>query len=390
MGTRPECLHVASLDNGRNEGTDQLVLPRKVVVEVAAAVHDALGHAGYPTVFRNTVKWCWCPAIRRAVKHAVVSCRECLHTITKRSNITGEAGPIPIPRYPYEIVGVDLYGPLRRPHERRQREEKERYCLTIMDRLTGFVKFKLLDDSRGETVANAIEEYLIWELQAPVKEIWSDQGVQFTKGPNFHAVCLLGNMRHIRQYFVLPNVQLTLAQATRLGHLLTLSYTGDHRAWENLRPKALPDDPIHSEMAVLEANKRAHHRMDLLALFEEEWLQRRQQSFVTMGKKDNKHKVKTLQIGDQVVWLRDRAKKLSTNTVNDEIYKVIGNVGNQSNLYKIEDTDESEANSEAEDEDSQERPTDDNIQDDGDNATQQTQDDTDNNKISDENESQHK
>lgn len=74
-------------------------------------------------------------------------------------------------------------------------------CQVTIDRLTGFVKFRLLEDSKGETVADEVGKYPIWELQARVKEIWTDQGAQFAKGPHFHAIFMLhGNEVKTRRW----------------------------------------------------------------------------------------------------------------------------------------------------------------------------------------------
>ncbi|EEQ98621.1 hypothetical protein Pmar_PMAR020903, partial [Perkinsus marinus ATCC 50983] len=118
-----------------------------------------------------------------------------------------------------------------------------------------------------------------------------------------------------------------------------LKVTDVRTDWEDLRPKSIVEDPLHTTQVVEEAKHRAENRRGLLSIFQEAWLERRQQSFKHMeGRKNKGLKKKRLQVGDRVLWLKPRKKKLSPLT-NEKTYQVIEKVGKQ--CFRLAPIDES-------------------------------------------------
>ncbi|KAF4648057.1 hypothetical protein FOL47_003813, partial [Perkinsus chesapeaki] len=187
---------------GQKDEHIQTVLPRSLMAEVAVATHAELGHAGFLSTFREVSQSCWSPKCREIVKSSVSNCIPCIRTVPKASNVLKAfPGPVILPRWPFEIVGADLYGPIRLRTSRRSKDDddgengKGPYILTITDRLTGYCLFELIPNSRSDTVVRAFEKVLCWELCAKVRECWTDRGSQFMSS-TWGSMCLLSSIKH--------------------------------------------------------------------------------------------------------------------------------------------------------------------------------------------------
>ncbi|KAF4692479.1 hypothetical protein FOZ63_033338 [Perkinsus olseni] len=374
----------------------QTVMPRSIMAEVATAVHAELGHAGFLPTFREVSEHCWSPKCREIVKTATSKCMSCIRTVPKASNVLKAfLGPAVLPRWPFEVVGADLYGPIRLRSQRRsetvdEEAQKGAYVLTITDRLTGFCRFELLENSRSNTVIRAFERVICWELCADTRECWTDRGSQFMSAA-WGSMCLLSNIRHRVNLPSTPHLggwwethhkpltkclrslfdscptrdlqeMVSIAQARINSSLGTDSRPSAHElvyGWKpclpvsrllagerqleedygNTHPTILPEDPLHREQAVQEAISRGKHRRDLLALFNEAWVQSRAERYAQLYK--DAAKSGTLSTGDRVVWLQQRRNKFGKIVHDDRLFIVVRSVGNQ--CYQIKPIDDQSA-----------------------------------------------
>ncbi|EER16952.1 gag/pol/env polyprotein, putative [Perkinsus marinus ATCC 50983] len=306
----------------------QTVMPKSIMAEVATAVHAELGHAGFLATFREVSQHCWSPKCREIVKTALSRCMSCIRTVPKASNVLKAfPGPAIIPQWPFQIVGADLFGPIRLRSRERQKAvddeaQKGTYILTVTDRLTGYCRFELLANCRSQTVIRAFERIICWELCADTQECWTDRGSQFMSSA-WGSMCLLSNIRHRVNLPSTPHLggwwethhkpltkclrslfdscptrdlqeMVSIAQARINSSLGTDSRPSAHELvygwgwrpclplsrllagerqleedYSTIYPTILPEDPLHREQAVQEAISRGAHRRDLLALFNE-------------------------------------------------------------------------------------------------------------------------
>lgn len=75
-----------------------------------------------------------------------------------------------MPPYPFETIGADLYGPLTGRSERKSGQ----YILTIVDRLTEYTRFLVMQNGTARSGFDVILTLLL--LEERVRYIISDNG----------------------------------------------------------------------------------------------------------------------------------------------------------------------------------------------------------------------
>jgi len=112
----------------------------------------------------------------------------------RNSACESEFGPIPLPLTTFAVIGIDLFGPLRRPEaldkgegegEGGEADENDAtvgtpHILTVCCRRTGYTRFVVMENAEARTVCENLGIVLRnWGCEGTVEEIWSDNGRQF-------------------------------------------------------------------------------------------------------------------------------------------------------------------------------------------------------------------
>ncbi|KAF4676701.1 hypothetical protein FOL47_005418, partial [Perkinsus chesapeaki] len=297
----------------------QLVLPQSIVVEFALAVHQQCGHAGVSSTMAVIYQAAWAKHLHKAVKKAVRGCLSCALT-REGGRVQTRMGACKMPRRCFEVMGADLYGPLKRPtelpDERRVRirgvdppRESSYFILTVVDRLSPYTFYRLLSDGKAETIARELELIFLSIGRFP-RELWVDNGQSFVGSVALSALCLsvgtslrcipfytpsVGGWweRHHRELgstlrsalHNTPTASWRLLTALgqlrtnqRFAHKLIFGYDPSVPTMEmvdSISDKQLPERFPKKKEAMTEAKARARRRDDALVIFEEIWLGRR-------------------------------------------------------------------------------------------------------------------
>lgn len=297
----------------------QLVLPQSIIGEFALAVHQQSGHGGVSSTTAVIYQAAWAKRLHKLVKKAIRGCLDCALT-RDGGRVQTRMGACKMPRRCFEVMGADLFGPIRRPtelpDERRVTirgvqppKETNHFILTVVDRLTSYTFYRLLSDGKSETITSELELIFLSVGRFP-RELWVDNAQSFVGSVALSALCLsLGTTlrcipfytpsvggwweRHHRELgstlrSALSNTPTAswrlltalgqLRTNQRVAHKLVFGFdpsVPSLGALENISDKQLPDRFPKKKEAMAEAAIRARKRDDALVIFEEIWLGRR-------------------------------------------------------------------------------------------------------------------
>ena len=360
----------------RLQSTDKQVwIPDSILDDTLTHIHDQLGHAALGPVLSNFFRHCFHPQARKTCRKIIRTCESCNLASSKTSGQTSY-GPVKMPSRPFETVGIDLYGPLQRASGETTKNSKK-FILTICDRLTGYTRFVLLENSRAETIVDSFEEFC-WEIGTGISNLVTDNGPQFVLSPLLKGLCLLWGIRHITLPPYTPSVGgfyeirhriatrcirtlliqypiarwrilIAIAQAkvnSHIGmdrssspHQLIYGWTYSHPVM-NAFSKATMDnppidwnDPFSSPED--EAHTRGTARDEFLRIWQEEFLARQQ---VQADNFDKNNTGKTVYIiGDYVYFVNELIRrKFSPQSAGP--FRLIDQVGNHQWLVKSDDS----------------------------------------------------
>ncbi|KAF4648281.1 hypothetical protein FOL46_003125, partial [Perkinsus olseni] len=343
----------------------------------ALAVHQQCGHGGVAATTATIYQAAWAKHLHKAVKKALRGCLNCQLT-RDGGRVQIRMGACKMPRRCFEVMGADLFGPLKRPtalpDERRVKirgveppKEPSHFILTLVDRLSSYTFYRLIPDGKSETIVSELELIFLSIGRFP-RELWVDNAQSFVGSVALSAFCLsVGtSLRCIPSYT--PSVGgwwerhhrelgSTLRSAlnntptaswrllTALGQLRTnQSYA--HKlifgydpsvpilgALESISEKQLPERFPKKQEAMEEAQIRSRRRDDALVIFEEIWLGRRAEAAERFkGKVTAVDASNPLEAGDSVILFDGRpSSKLGPKASGP--YIVIRSVGKQ--CYEI-------------------------------------------------------
>lgn len=169
-------IHVQTVKRGKKEKViEQLFIPKSMRESILRECHDGItsGHFGVDRTY-NTVRdrFYW-PGMYLDVKAWVQSCELCGGgKQPKPSTRTAPIGTLPIPTSPFEIVSVDIMGPLQ-PTPRGNR-----FIIVFTDFLTRWPEAVALPNQESKTIAKALVDNIICRHGAP-NILLSDRGTPF-------------------------------------------------------------------------------------------------------------------------------------------------------------------------------------------------------------------
>lgn len=173
----------------RSEGGVQLlVVPSNMVAKILRSYHDDNAHASRDRL-RDLLRarFFWVGMMRDAGRW-VNACLKCRRFKPDQPHRHGMLQPIEV-MCPFEMVGVDIVGPL---HITRDRAK---YILVCTDYFTNWIEAAPLKTITANEVAQAFFNLIIARHGCP-KKVLSDQGTQFTSAI-FKNLCSRFNMEHV-------------------------------------------------------------------------------------------------------------------------------------------------------------------------------------------------
>ena len=130
------------------------------------------GHFGIRRTYYKLKNKYWWPDMKQSIIRFISSCLPCQQFNISRSKRPGLLCPIETPTGPFQLIGIDYCGPLKRTPRENQ------YILCITDYFTRWVTAVALPDCTAQTTAQAIFNEYICRYGVPVS-ILSDQGTHF-------------------------------------------------------------------------------------------------------------------------------------------------------------------------------------------------------------------
>jgi hypothetical protein len=162
----------------KNRGTGRnllLVIPSILRQDLIRACHDEItgGHLGMAKTQRKIEERYWWPSLQKGVHAYVQSCPNCQFNKPQTGKPVGELMPISPPEYPFDTIGMDHLGPLKRT------ARGNRYILVIIDHLSKWLIAAAVPDAKARSVLKILNHQIIPQ-HGVVKRIITDRGAAFT------------------------------------------------------------------------------------------------------------------------------------------------------------------------------------------------------------------
>ena len=329
-------------ENSRNK----LVIPKSLKNEVLKLCHDDMsgGHLGFKRTWpkvRDRFYW------SSMYKDTFEWTKACVKCAKRKRPEPSKLGLMPIneAKLPFEMVGVDILGPLT------ETKQGNRYVLVFTDYLTRWAEAFAIKNIDAKTVSKVFVNEIVCRHSAP-KVLLSDQGKQFTSNL-LKEICSYLKTRKINTTAYHPECNgLTERFNATLCQILSMYCNENQTDWDEFLPTALfayrtsiqetiqmsPFDALNAREARLPSNLE-NFRSDsdtYLRDFKKKWstaYERIEKVNKTRKEKfDKSHKIKVINIADRVR-LHSPATKIGLKTkLRQEMwtgpFRVIGKLPN--------------------------------------------------------------
>ena len=151
----------------------QVAIPLKHVSSLLHYLHDSEyggGHGGVEKTYNKIRRRYHWPNMYRDVANHVNKCDLCKARRLKRGHAPMQ--DMPIPSFPFEIVGIDTCGPFP------ETANGNKYVITLIDHLSAWPEAFAVKDKGAETVANVLLHEIIPRHSCP-RILLSDRGTEF-------------------------------------------------------------------------------------------------------------------------------------------------------------------------------------------------------------------
>ena len=208
----------------------RILLPQKYRHDVIQRSHEEVGHLNIEKTMRRTQDMYVWPGMKRDVREFINNCATC--RVHQNRPVKTSYGEMPIANYPFEIIRIDLIGPLV------QSTNGNKYALTVIDHCTGWAEAYPIPDKKGLTIQSVLKTQLFPQHSYP-RIIIQDNGKEFN-----HSDWLLSLQKHgieVRKTTVYhPQTNGKCERFNRtLKEMLTRLVNNDNREWENQLGPAL-------------------------------------------------------------------------------------------------------------------------------------------------------
>jgi len=156
-----------------NTQMTQIIIPEGHVTEVLELNHSSklAGHLGSEKTRRRIMQDYYWTGMSKDIENYILNCDKC--QFYKDNIRKAPISPHYIPKQPFELVSLDLIGPLNAT------SANNRYILVIMDHLTRYPFIMAIPEISSQTIANSLIDNVISQYGIP-KLLLSDRGSNFT------------------------------------------------------------------------------------------------------------------------------------------------------------------------------------------------------------------
>lgn len=158
----------------KSQVMNQIILPAQLRHLALEECHDNRltgGHLGQKKVLQKLYVRYWWPNIRKDVLHWIRSCKICSLKKDPKILTKTELQSIPV-GLPWETLGIDVLGPLRKT------ENGNKYIVVISDYLTKWPEAYPMKEAKTETIAKILVEEVFCRFGIPSR-LLSDRGAAF-------------------------------------------------------------------------------------------------------------------------------------------------------------------------------------------------------------------
>jgi hypothetical protein len=211
----------------------RLVVPEELKTEVMTMCHNDLGggHLGFSKTWPKLAeRFCW-PGMYSDLLKWLRACEGCAKKKDPEATRT-PLQPIPAAEYPFEMLGVDILGPL--PETKKGNE----YVLVFTCYLSKWVEAFPMKKIDAKTVAKLLIDEIICRHSAP-KVLLSDQGAQFMSSL-IKEVCEYFKTKKINTTAYRPQCNgLTERFNATLCQILSMYVSENQDDWDDFLPTTL-------------------------------------------------------------------------------------------------------------------------------------------------------
>lgn len=205
------------------------VMPRSLHSTILAALHDdaTAGHLGfYKTYDRVRSRFFW-PGLSTSVARYVASCTACQRRKRPTSSPAGLLQPLPCPSRPFEVVGIDLYGPLP------STAAGYRWIVTAVDHLTRYAETAPVKSGSAMEVADFFLRTILLRHGAP-RVLLSDRGKTFLSSILADVVRVSHTIHKTTSSYHPQTNGLTERFHRTLSDMISMYIQPDHRNWDTI------------------------------------------------------------------------------------------------------------------------------------------------------------
>lgn len=202
------------------------VIPKSQRIEILRKCHDdpCSGHPGIlKTFYRVSQKFYW-PKMKSDITRYIKRCSICLKNKPEQNKPAGLMQPHQVANRPFDIITVDLIGPLPRSNR------GYKFILVIIDSFSKFTVAIPLRNSTASFVCKAIEDHWLLIFGQP-KRLICDNGVQF-RGNEFRELMATYGIKLSFTANYHPQANPTERANKTLGTMIRCYVDKNHRDWD--------------------------------------------------------------------------------------------------------------------------------------------------------------
>ena len=208
----------------------RILLPPPYQKDISKRAHGEMGHLSIEKTMRRINDMYVWPGMKATVREAISKCPTC--AVHKSRPVSAPMSDMPLSTYPFEIIGVDLIGPLA------MSPAGNKYVLTVIDHHSGWAEAYPIPNKKCVTVETAITTKLFPQHGYP-RVIIMDNGTEFNNAKWLETLAKNGvEVRRITPYHPQGNGRCERFNRT-LKEMLTRLVNNQRSEWENQLPSAL-------------------------------------------------------------------------------------------------------------------------------------------------------
>lgn len=207
------------------------VIPRCLRNQILEVFHDdaMAGHLAFNKTYdRIRSRFFW-PGLSTSVAKYVASCPACQRRKHSTSAPAGMLQPLPCPPAPFEVIGIDLYGPLP------STSTGHRWIVTAVDHLTRFAETAPLRAGSASEVADLFLQ-AIFLRHGPPRTLLSDRGRTLLSSVLAEVLRAAGTIHKTTSSYHPQTNGLTERFHRTLSDMISVYINPDHRNWAAILP----------------------------------------------------------------------------------------------------------------------------------------------------------